>query len=212
MYCTSDVWQLRARRRRSKFYGSVVRHTDAIVQATSVEGKTGDVPFGALDDDVDSGSDDEDWVVAEPEEVAASADEQKDPDSAADEPENAFRGVLPWKGGDGMRGARPEPVSVPPGTPAETAALLAELQAELWHLKKDLVRSREQHAMEVARRQKCELERDEAKLRVAELSSALVDQHATSAAEKAAITSQVHYEQCFAALAFAIGILLRFFV
>lgn len=179
MYCTNDVWQLRVRRRRARFYDSIRRHTDAIVDAATADGTVSAVPFSLLDASADvSGSDDEDWVVAEPESTPVSSDIVDD--AAAEVP-----GIVQWKGGDGTRGM----LSFS-GTDVAASALL-ELQATCLRLKKDLIRSQEQMAAEVSRRRRVEAERDAAFREHADALAHLESQRVQHAREREALETEV---------------------
>ena len=191
MYCTNDVWQLRVRRRRARFYDSIRRHTDAIVDAATADGTVAGVPLSLLDASADaSGSDDEDWVVAEPEPTPVSSDTVDDAG-----PEST--GIVQWRGGDGTRGM----LSLSATHVASSA--LFDLQATCLQLKKELIRSQEQTASEVSRRRRVEAERDAVLLERADALAKLESQRVQHARERATLEAEVCVPMAAAALLFS---------
>ena len=179
MYCTNDVWQLRVRRRRARFYDSIRRHTDAIVDAATADGTVAGVPFSLLDASADaSGSDDEDWVVAKPEPAPVFSD-------PVDDARPESMGIVQWRGGDGTRGA----LSLS-ATHAASSALF-EVQDTCLRLKKELIRSQEQTASEISRRRRVEAERDAALLEHADALALLESQRVQHTQEREALEAEV---------------------
>jgi hypothetical protein len=178
MYCTSDVWGLRVRRRRSRFYGTLKHHTDAVVAASGADGRrTSDVALEQLDRDVDSGSDGDDWMDERP--------------AGDDEPFNdtVNSGILPWKSG---HTARPGAEALESHHGMDVDAL----RAELFGVRKELIRAREQVAHEVSRRLKVEADRDNAVANVSDLRRELHQLESAAAAERAKLVDEVACVVC----------------
>jgi hypothetical protein len=180
MYCTSDIWKLRVRKRRSRFYGTLKHHTDTIVAASGADGHMSSaVSLTPLDVDVDSGSDGEDWTEQAPDE-----------DEAEALGDTTHTGILPWKS---MQTRHPSG-----GPPSDVGhSDVAALRAELFEVRKQLIHAREQVAQEVSRRAAVEQDRDSALEKVAELSQALQRLEVAGASERQRLVEEV---SCFAPL------------
>lgn len=185
MYCTNDIWQLRPRRRRSRFYSTMQKHVDAVVGASTTTGRLDTVvKVGALDD-AHSGSDDEDWIVADDTAGEAEAEGIVAPVDGAEGETTLTTTVVPFRGGDGTRGSATRLLG-------DGDALVQELHTELLKVKKALIRSQESHAVEVTRRQRCEDELDDLRAQLAAASAQLAEQQTAFAAEKAVLLEEVY--------------------
>lgn len=246
MYCTNDVWKLRLRRKRTRFYSTIQRHVDTVITTSTATGKpltlvtpmiptphTGhtDTSYGLLDDgggsrshtgvdgvgvgtdsDVDSGSDDEDWIVHDDsrrdghatgetgfDTTTMTVDTGMTPMSSDGmiDSRGVSYGIVPWRGGDGQRGLQTHATltdTMQTRHDDVTGLAISTLQAEVFQLKKDFIKCREQHAAELTRRMKCEHEIEALRGTVTALQSQLETQRLTFNADKQKLASEVRTE------------------